>query len=220
MPRKRSRGMAEVIHCEWPKKGKGETAMRETEFYVAPEGRGWLPIARDLTDYAEAKRIARSTATETGARVNVHGALTRRSMAAYGPDGSELNHPHLDDRDRAILAERAPRVFDHKGPREGHVVEFACGKVRRISYVWRDETDAVLSVQTSDGGSFYLTRDGLFSMSGSLFTGVSPDSLTATDRTADVSAWFFSHEWAGKDRGVPCTVAVPVWTCRLNAPTR
>jgi len=123
----------------------------------------------------------------------------------------------LDERDSAILADRTAAYDAISGPRVGDFVTFADGITRRISYIWRDENDAVLSVQTSDGGSFNLGL-GYVSMSGSLYAGVKSETLTPTDEQRKGSIWFFHHDWWEKDNGVDTFMSFPVFTCSEPAP--
>jgi hypothetical protein len=128
---------------------------------------------------------------------------------------------HLDDYDRGILHERE-RAFNDPWrptvPREGEFVRFADGTVRRISHVWRDEHDTVLSVQTSDSGSYYLGR-GYMTMSGSLFRGVKPDTLKATEERMVGRAWFFHHDMHQAHNAVHVEIRLRVWDCSLEATT-
>lgn len=120
--------------------------------------------------------------------------------------------PKFDERDAEILAERIAEYDARQGPRVGDYVRFADDVTRRISYVWRDEHETVFSVQTSTGGSYYLGK-GYVSMSGSLFGGVKPDTLTLTDETRDGGVWFFHHDWHTAHNGVDVTVPFRVFTC-------
>lgn len=117
----------------------------------------------------------------------------------------------LDDRDRAILAERQGQLDAVVGPRVGDWVEFADGVSQRISYLWPDDA------QTSDGGTYYLGR-GYVSMSGSLHRGVPIASLVATARTKPGSIWFFHHDYHTAGGGVEATIPFRVYTCGLPAP--
>jgi hypothetical protein len=120
--------------------------------------------------------------------------------------------PEFDDRDQAILDERIAAYDEIPGPRVGDFVVFANDVTRRISYIWRDENDVVLSVQTSDGGSYYLGK-GYVSMSGSLYNGVKAETLTETDEKRDGRVWFFHHDWSTAHNGVDTTMPFRVFTC-------
>ena len=77
----------------------------------------------------------------------------------------------LDLHDSEILNARVTRLLYVESPKQGDFVRFADVVLRRISHVWLDENGSPDSIQTSDGGSFYL-GDGYLSFSGSLFTSV------------------------------------------------
>lgn len=123
----------------------------------------------------------------------------------------------MDVRDQIILEERIARLDAVPGPRVGDWVRFADGIERRISYIWRDEHDTMLSVQTSAGGSYHL-GDGYVSMSGSLFVGVDPATLTATTETRVGSVWFFHHNLWRAYNAIDTEMTFRMFTCSLTAP--
>jgi hypothetical protein len=83
---------------------------------------------------------------------------------------------------------------------------------RQIFYVWPD------SVQTSDGGSFYL-GDGYMSFSGSLYTSVPIETLTLIEGTRrEAWAWFFHHDHRTAHNSVHVCVPVRVWMSSAKAP--
>ena len=114
--------------------------------------------------------------------------------------------PTMDERDRAILAERVADLQTIEGPRVGDFVIFADGVERRISHHWGD------SVQTSDGGSWYL-GDGYCNFSGSLHPGVPVDSLTSTGETKPGAVWFFHHDSWRAHNGVQASAPFRVFSC-------
>lgn len=146
--------------------------------------------------------------------------LTAQLVATHHPDV----RPQPDQRDEAILAERAAAYLAAGGPAEGDWVDFADGVVRRISYVHKAGTGDGFwigqrpFVQTSDAGSYYL-GDGYISMSGSLHDGVHPDTLTDTGKLRLAPVWFFHHDWHRAHNAVHALVPVRVWSCSLPAPT-
>jgi hypothetical protein len=123
-----------------------------------------------------------------------------------------MSRPAFDERDAEILAKRSAAYDEIAGPRDGDFVVFADEVTRRISYVWRDERGAAFSVQTSDGGSYYL-GDGYVSMSGSLYSGVKPETLTLTDEKRVGRIWFFHHDFHTAHNGVDATMPFRVFTC-------
>lgn len=116
----------------------------------------------------------------------------------------------LDERDTELLAQRVAAFDAVPGCRVGDYIRFAGGVERRISYIWRDEHDTPFSVQTSAGGSYYLGNGGL-SMSGSLFTGIEPETLTDTGETLPGSVWFFHHNRMVAGGGRDATIAFRVF---------
>lgn len=123
----------------------------------------------------------------------------------------------FDERDAAILEARKVALDEIQAPRDGDYVRFADGVERRVSYVtpadWAPECD---SVQTSDGGSWYLGH-GYTSFSGGLFDGVPHSSLTLTNETKPGSCWFFHHDYATADNGVDVEIPFRVYQCNLPA---
>lgn len=112
--------------------------------------------------------------------------------------------PELDDRDRALVAERAAAYDRINGPRVGDFVEFADGVIRRVSHVWDN------GVQTSDGGSFYL-GDGYISFSGGLYPQIPFSSLSETGEKRNASVWIFHHDWAKAHNGVGAEIPFRVF---------
>jgi hypothetical protein len=123
----------------------------------------------------------------------------------------------LDDRDATILAERIAMYDEIPGPRVGDFVTFADGVTRRISYIWRDEHDVPFSAQTSDGGSYHL-GNGYVSMSGGLYAGVKPETLTLTDQQRDGRVWFFHHDHWTAHNDIHVTMPFRVFSCSAHAP--
>jgi hypothetical protein len=117
----------------------------------------------------------------------------------------------LDARDQEILAGRVEKLNEQEGVRVGDYVLFADVVLRRVSYDWGD------SVQTSDGGSYYL-GNGYVSMSGSLYTSVPKESLHLTEEVLEGDVWFFHHDWRTAHNGISALVKFRVFTCSLPAP--
>lgn len=118
----------------------------------------------------------------------------------------------LDERDTEIFVRRFHSFYDHHGPRVGDYVQFSDGVERRISHVWPD------SIQTSDGGSWYL-GEGFVSFSGGLYLGVKPETLTDTGGRKPGSVWFFHHDYATAGGGVTTAMDFRVFAC-TEAATR
>jgi len=119
----------------------------------------------------------------------------------------------FDSRDQDILDERQAAYLKGDGPMVGHWVRFADGVMRRISYIWPDEPP---SIQTSDGGNWYLGK-GYMSFSGGLYRSVPSTTFRRTDEIKYGRAWFFHHDYPRAFGGVDVTVPCPVWECTLPA---
>jgi len=125
---------------------------------------------------------------------------------------SYLAPAELDERDAALLTGRVAAYDAIPGPRVGDFVVFADDVTRRISHIWRDEKETVFSVQTSDGGTYFLD-DGSVSMSGGLHPGVKPDTLTPTDEQRNGSVWFFHHNRWAAGNGIDTIMSFRVFRC-------
>jgi len=117
----------------------------------------------------------------------------------------------FDAIDAEILRSRMEAFDKIEGPRLGDHVDFANGITARIAYIWDN------SIQTTDGGAFNLGEAGI-SMSGTLYEGVPPDTLTATDEIRDGAVWFFHHDMWQAHNGVHTMTPLRVFTCSLPAP--
>ena len=80
----------------------------------------------------------------------------------------------LDELDRVILAMRLAQRDAVATPRLGDFVRFS-DRLERISHDWGD------TVQTSEGGSFYLAEGGHASFSGGLNPSVPKERLRKTE---------------------------------------
>jgi len=142
-------------------------------------------------------------------------------LTQYGERGTELvtgvEVLELDAADAEILAERTAELDKVEGPRVGDYVRFADGVERRASFVtpadWLPEVD---SVQTSDGGSWYL-GSAYVSFSGGLCLGVPRSSLTLTDESKLGAVWFFHHDYHRASNGVVAEVPFHVYECSSEA---
>jgi hypothetical protein len=124
-------------------------------------------------------------------------------------------HAHLDERDTEILEQRVNRLNAEPGIRVGDFVRFADGVLRRVSYVWRGQTDRI---QTATSGSFYL-GDGFVEMSGGHFLSVPATTLELTDEVWPGAVWFFHHHHRRAHNGTDATIDFRVFTCGLPAPS-
>lgn len=124
--------------------------------------------------------------------------------------------PQFDDRDQSILDERQAAYLEREGPQVGHWVRFADGVLRRISHVWDWGEPDKVSIQTSDGGSFYLGK-WYMNFSGGLYPGVPATTFRPTDELKPAPAWFFHHDYCQAHNGVHVQVPCPVWECTQPA---
>jgi len=120
--------------------------------------------------------------------------------------------PHVqpDDRDQAILEEKISEMEELIGPRVGDFVIFSDGVAHRFSYDWDG------SLQTSEGGSFYLGR-GHVSFSGGLNPPIPKTKLVDTGETKIGRVWFFHHNFATAHNGVNAEVEFKVYKTELKS---
>lgn len=141
-----------------------------------------------------------SAPSEKAAQIAILNHLVDSGLMA--PDE---NNGHLDARNAEIAAEILAAWNAHDGkPRVGDFVRMPNGMLRRCAHAWDD------GMQTSDGGSFSITKTGQASMSGSLYPSQLWEYFHDTGETKKGRFWFFSHGIAGAGRGVdfflPCRV--------------
>lgn len=105
---------------------------------------------------------------------------------------------HLDERDRAILAERQAAWNERTGPRVGDFVRFPDGSMARFTHDWGESIQISC---TKYGGSFYLGH-GYASYSGGLEPGIKKEFLVETNETEIGRFWFFHRDWAEAHNGV------------------
>jgi len=126
----------------------------------------------------------------------------------------------VDDRDAAIILARAQKLLSNNEPQVGDWVIFSDGTERRISHVWGEcGPNAEDLLQTSVGGHFYM-GDGYVSYSGSLFRGISSDTLTDTNETRQGAVWIFHHDYHtahNAHNGIDVMVPFRVWTTTAEA---
>ena len=128
-----------------------------------------------------------------------------------------------DERNRAILRQRAAARIDDR-PRVGDFVIYPDHPVRgqpdrwghcftapveRISYDY-EPCGLGAEVQTSPGGSFYLSDYGA-SFSGGLNPAIPKGALTDTGEMRLGTFWFFHHDFAAAHAGVECLAPCRVW---------
>jgi hypothetical protein len=113
-----------------------------------------------------------------------------------------MNFDHIDQQ---ILDAAMDLRKEISGPRIGDFVYFASGQLERLSHDWGE------GIQTSPGGSFFLSKSGHASLScGGLNPCVPRTSLECTSAVLPGEFWFFKHGVPGAGRAVyfevPCRV--------------
>lgn len=132
----------------------------------------------------------------------------------YTPDGliytEKMQHlAVLDCRNFEILTNRLADHDKRVGPRVGDWVEFTDGITRRLSHDWGE------TMQTSDGGNYYLGNEGISLSNGSLHRGIDVGTLVLTSEMRLAPVWFFSHDNWTAQNGVHIRVPVRVFRCTL-----
>lgn len=110
----------------------------------------------------------------------------------------------LDEKDTQILVDRETEFNKRTGPRVGDFVKMLDGTIQRFSHDWGDD------IQTSNGGSYHISKSGYVDMSGGLNRAIMKDKLTLTDEAMPGSFWFFHHDRAAAHNVVDVKI-----TCRV-----
>ena len=111
----------------------------------------------------------------------------------------------FDSMDQGILIDRAKARDARTGPRVGDFCEMPDGRTMRFSHDWGDD------IQISEGGTYYLERNGGVSMSGGLEPGVSKLKIEDTGETRPGWFWFFHHDHSMAHNGVDFQTACRVF---------
>jgi hypothetical protein len=138
--------------------------------------------------------------SETGCQIMILKHFIEIGLLAPAADNS-----HLDEKNAQIAADILEAWEARTGhPRVGDFVIMPDGAKRRCSHAWDD------GMQTSDGGSYHISKNGRASMSGSLHGSRLWEYFKDTGETEPGRFWFFSHGISGAGRGVdfflPCRV--------------
>lgn len=131
--------------------------------------------------------------------------MIARHLVEKGYLAPNERNEHLDEKNMEIAGETIRAWNARTGkPRVGDFVIMPNGTKRRCSHAWDD------GMQTSDGGSYYVSTSGGASMSGSLYPSQLWEYFKDTGEVEPGRFWFFSHGLAGAGRGVdfymPCRV--------------
>ena len=109
----------------------------------------------------------------------------------------------IDDRDEKILSDRLEKYNARDEAKVGEYLQYK-DTFLRFSHNWGE------SIQTSQGGSYYL-GEGYLSMSGRLNSGVDKNLLELTPEHKTGSCWFFHHDYRTAGGGVHFQVEFRVW---------
>jgi hypothetical protein len=126
-------------------------------------------------------------------------------------DTLRILNPALDDKNLAILAERAAAYLTIQGPRVGDYVKMPDGTLRRFTHDWGDKIQTTVGARHPCDGdaSFYLCCPGA-SFSGSLDPSISKAAIRDTGEKLPGAFWFFRDNYVTAHNGVgvrmPCTV--------------
>lgn len=176
------------------------TYWREPRPADLPEGVAWDEWRYRLPEI-NGRGGTYSHPTETGCRIMILRHLIDHGLFQPQPDNG-----HLDERNTEIAAETLAAWEARPAgiPRVGDFVLMPGGQMQRCAHAWDD------GMQTCDGGSFYINRDGRANMSGTLRPQQLWEYFQRTDELKPGRFWFFSHGRAGAGRGVdfwlPCRV--------------
>jgi len=118
----------------------------------------------------------------------------------------------LDDKDKAILAERQIGLDTKTYPKQGDWVKLPDGTYSRITHVF----PTVVQLDTGRSGRFYLGETGYCSYSGGLSSGVHAESLVRSDERKIGKVWFFHHNRSVAHNGLDAYAEFPVWVSSEN----
>ncbi len=99
----------------------------------------------------------------------------------------------------------AGRFNARSGPRVGDFALFPDGHEERFSHDWGD------GLQTSRGGSWYLSIEGYASFSGGLNPMIPNARIEATDERRAGAFWFFDRAWPRAHSAVYVSVECRVY---------
>ena len=107
------------------------------------------------------------------------------------------------EKQKPIFKENLDVYNKKKGVRVGDYITDDKGNYTRVTYIWRNEKDVPLRIQTGgNSGSYYLGK-GYISYSGSLDSGYEPQEISKLPvgkKKGDF--WTFKNNLSGADRGI------------------
>ena len=112
--------------------------------------------------------------------------------------------PDFDEIDARILTEREAEYNLVRGPRVGDFLRVTADTFLRFTHDWDDSIQTTVMPKHPCYGdaSFYLSRDGYVSFSGSLDVAIDKTKLRDTGEKLDGSFWFFHHNQPAASNGV------------------
>lgn len=125
---------------------------------------------------------------------------------------ASMNDPHITDPFNVQILNARKAARDRiTGPRVGDWIRKPDGSESRITSIWDlDDGDYYQDGGESPDGSYYLTKDGHESYSGSLNPGYRCQ-LEPTDEHRESPVWFFDRDLWGANRDIITMVPERVW---------
>src|SRR5215475_5207388 len=118
----------------------------------------------------------------------------------------------FDTLDAEILAQRQELFNAIEGPRVGDFLLTADGYLR-FTHDWGDaiQTTVHPGHPCNSDASFYLSKNGHVSFSGSLDPSIDKSNLIETEEKQEGCFWFFHHDFWGAGRGVNFRISCRVF---------
>ena len=137
-------------------------------------------------------------------------ARNPQHASQYVIRGLRTLNPTLDDRNFAILKERARAYANRTGPRVGDFVQMPDGMLLRFTHDWTNDIQTTHKEFPTDA-SFYLGHSGV-SFSGTLDAPILKSKLRDTGETRPGTFWFFRNNFTQAHNGTSVRIPCPVWT--------
>jgi hypothetical protein len=94
---------------------------------------------------------------------------------------------------------------------QGDIIVLPDGQKVFVSHAHSD------TVQTTGGGSFYISKGGQMSYSGGLDSGLKISDLIKSEDKGICSCWFFEGDWSRAHSAVYANISVTVWKVKEGA---
>jgi hypothetical protein len=111
----------------------------------------------------------------------------------------------LDEKDLAYVKAALELRMAKQVPLVGDFVKMPNGKLERFAYDWGD------SLQTCEGGLFYMNARGGASFSGSLNPSVPLNQIVVIPEQMEGLFWTFHHDHVEAHNGIYFRIPVKVW---------